>query len=132
MSEFIHNGEEYPMEFTYTGANGGDFSEGKDTFTQPPGTNRKIPIPQFISQVQNKLKTGMGPVTDRIVNELIDGFTIDAYQDKINNKFVDPITEIINRRVQPYVYLSGGLYIVIIILLCVIIYILVHKKTPNK
>lgn len=131
MSEFIHNGEEYPMEFTYTGATGGDYLEGKDAFTQSSGANRKIPVPQFISQSQNKLKTGMGPVTDRIVNELIDGFTIDAYQDKINNKFVDPITEIINRRVQPYVYLSGGLYIVIIILLCVIIYILLHKKNAK-
>jgi hypothetical protein len=128
MSEFMHNGEEYPTEFTYTGTNGGDYPEGKDIFAQSSGPSRKIPVPQFTSQNQNKLKTGMGPVTDRIVNELIDGFAIDDYRDKINNKFVDPITEIINRRVQPYVYLSGGLYIVIIILLCVIIYILLHKK----
>lgn len=116
------NGEEYPTEFIYND----EYLGGKDIFTPSIGTNRNIPVPQFVPQ--DKLKTGMGPITDRIINELIDGFAIDNYQDKINNKFVDPITEIINRRVQPYVYLSGGLYVVIIILLCVIIYILINKK----
>jgi len=73
-------------------------------------------------------ETGMGPKTDRIINELINGFTIDNYRDKINDKFLDPITEIINQKTKPYVYLTYGLYSINIILLLVIIYILLNKK----
>ena len=75
------------------------------------------------------LETGMGPVTDRILNEFIDGIANDKYRDKINDKVVYPLTTIINQRVQPYVYFSAGLYILIIILLLIIIYILLNKKS---
>jgi hypothetical protein len=76
-----------------------------------------------------KFETGMGPITDRILNELINGISIDTYESRINDKLVDPITRIINKRVQPYMYLSAGLYIIIIILLLVIIYMLFSQRS---
>jgi len=92
-----------------------EYSEEKDIFDASKSFSHGV-------------ETGMGPITDRIINELINGFAIDNYHDKINDKFVDPITKIINRRMLPYVYLSGGLYIIIIVLLLIIIYMLTNKK----
>ena len=85
-------------------------------------------LQSVIPNITANIETGMGPITDRMINELINGFAIDNYKDKINDKLVDPLTSIINRRMQPYVYLSGGLYIVIIVLLLIIIYVLITKK----
>jgi hypothetical protein len=75
-----------------------------------------------------KIETGMGPITDKIINEFINGISIDNYESRINDKVLDPITKLINKKMQPYMYLSGGLYIVIILLLLIIIYMLFTKK----
>lgn len=74
------------------------------------------------------VRTGIGPMTDRIINELIDKIDINDYKEKIYEKIVDPLTSMINKRIQPYIYFSAGLYILIIILLLIIIYILLNKK----
>lgn len=95
-------------------------SINRPALSQYQDTNKDTP--------QFKLSTGMGPITDRIINELMNGFTIDDYRDKINDKFVDPMTKIINQRLRPYMYISGGLYIIIIVLLLIIIYILIIRK----
>lgn len=94
----------------------------------PQNANEQRNLPSLRINEQNRIETGMGPMTDKLINELIDGFAIDNYQDKINDKFVDPITKIINQRIQPYIYASGILYIVIIMLLLIIIYMLNKKR----
>ena len=80
--------------------------------------------PQPQSQPDRKtVETGMGPITDRLINELINNIMTDQ------NKLVDPLTNMINRRIQPYIYFIAGLYVLIIGLLIVIIYILLNKKS---
>ncbi|XWV25241.1 hypothetical protein QJ856_gp0531 [Tupanvirus deep ocean] len=77
---------------------------------------------------QNRFETGIGPVTDRLLGTLLDKLTGGDFKDILTDKIVDPITEIINRKVKPYVYISIGLYIIVIILLALIIYLLIKKK----
>lgn len=74
------------------------------------------------------LNTGFGPMTNKIINELIGSIDIDNHRDKIYDKVVDPLTGIVQKRMLPYLYFSAGLYILIIVLLLIIIYILHNKK----
>jgi hypothetical protein len=76
----------------------------------------------------NKFQTGIGPVTDRLLGNLLDRFSGNDFKEILIDKIVDPITEIINKRIQPYVYISITLYAIVIILLVVIIYLLLKKK----
>lgn len=75
------------------------------------------------------VRTGFGPMTDRIVSGLIDGINIEDHKDKIYDKLVEPLTRMINQRMQPYIYYSAGLYLLVIFLLLIIIYILLYKKS---
>ncbi|XWV26501.1 hypothetical protein QJ857_gp0568 [Tupanvirus soda lake] len=77
---------------------------------------------------QSRFETGIGPVTDRLLGTLLDKLTGGDFKDILTDKIVDPITEIINRKVKPYVYISIGLYSIVIILLALIIYLLIKKK----
>ena len=76
----------------------------------------------------NKFETGIGPVTDRLLGTVIDRLTNSDFREILTDKIVDPITEIINRKIRPYVYVSIGLYTVVIVLLIIIIYLLMKKK----
>jgi len=73
-------------------------------------------------------ETGLGPVTDKLLNTIFEKITTKDFKEKIAEKIVDPVTEIINEKIQPYVYISMGLYIILIILLLVIIYLLLVRK----
>ena len=78
-----------------------------------------------------KFATGIGPITDKILNSILDRFTSDGFKEKLTDKIVDPITNIINEKIKPYVYVSVGLYFIVIILLIVIIYLLIKKQNVN-
>ena len=84
-----------------------------------------------IQQQYNKnfrVETGIGPVTDNIFNVILDKLNTDQFKEKITDKIFDPITDIINKKLKPYVHIGIGAYLVIIILLLVIIYLLVSRK----
>lgn len=84
-----------------------------------------------IQQQYNKnfrVETGIGPMTDNILNSILDKFNTDQFKEKITDKILDPITDIINKKIKPYVHIGIGAYLVIVILLLVIIYLLVAKK----
>jgi hypothetical protein len=74
------------------------------------------------------IETGFGPITDNILNTIISKFNSNYFREKLSDKIIDPITMIINEKMQPYVYISIGLYIVVILLLLVIIYLILRKK----
>jgi len=75
-----------------------------------------------------KFNTGIGPITDRILNSILDRLATDSFREKLTDKIVDPITNIINQKIKPYVYISVTMYLIVIILLIVIIYLLVKKN----
>ena len=74
------------------------------------------------------LQTGMGPLTDNLLNTVLDRVTSGDFRERLADKIVDPITDVINKKIQPYIYLAAGLYILLVILLLVIIYLLVKKN----
>lgn len=75
-----------------------------------------------------RFETGLGPATDRILNSILDKFATDNFKEKLTDKIVDPIAEIINQKIKPYVYISLGLYGIIVILLLLLIYITIKKN----
>jgi len=69
----------------------------------------------------NEFTSGMGPMTDRLLNGILDAIS--------KENFSQRFTQIVNDRVQPYVYMGMVMYAVIVMLLLVIIYLLyVDKK----
>ena len=85
--------------------------------TIPPTTN-----------LENRIETGVGPITDRLLANILNRISNGNFKEMLTDKIVDPITGIINEKIRPYIYISVVLYIIIIILLVVIIYLLVRKK----
>lgn len=75
-----------------------------------------------------KFETGIGPMTDKILNSIIDKLSADNLKEKLTDKVVYPLTEIVNEKIRPYIYISLILYLVIIILLIAIIYLLARRK----
>ncbi len=63
-----------------------------------------------------------------VLNSVLNKVDINQYKDKISNKVIDPIAEMIGHRVRHYVHIGMGAYFMIIILLLIIIYLLVSKK----
>lgn len=79
-----------------------------------------------------KFQTGIGPMTDRILNTILEMVTADKFKEKITDKVVYPVTEIINDKIKPYIYMAAGLYCVLIVLLIVIIYLLISARKHNN
>ena len=78
--------------------------------------------------VNNKIETGIGPVTDRLLGTVIDRLANSDFREILTDKIVDPITEVVNRKIRPYIYAGVGLYTVLVVLLAIIIYLLMKKK----
>jgi hypothetical protein len=74
------------------------------------------------------IETGIGPMVDNTLNSILDRLTGDNFREKLTNKIVDPVTDIVNQRLKPYVNISLGLYAILIVLLCIIIYLLVRWR----
>jgi membrane-associated protease RseP (regulator of RpoE activity) len=76
----------------------------------------------------NKFHTGIGPVTDRLLNNIIERLSSHDFKEILTDKIVDPVTEVINKKIQPYVHISIALYSILVILLVIIIYLLLKKN----
>jgi len=74
-----------------------------------------------------KIETGIGPITDKILNDILNRLTTDNFKEKLSAKIIEPLTTIINEKIQPYINISIGLYIIVIVLLLIIIYFLIRK-----
>jgi len=100
------------------------FSGVTSTGVTPLGIN---PNNSFVGVSQKKstdFESGFGPFTDRILNKIFDVVTNKDFQEKISDKLVTPLTQIMNEKIKPYIYLSIILYGIIIVLLFIIIYML--------
>ena len=76
----------------------------------------------------SRFETGIGPMTDRLLNSAVDRLTSGDFREKLMDKIVDPTFSLINRKIQPYVYVSLIMYLFIIILLAFIIYLLFSNR----
>lgn len=76
----------------------------------------------------SRLETGFGPMTDKILNVFLERITSNNFKELLTDKIVSPVTQIVNEKIKPYVYISLALYMIIIFLLLFIIYILLRKK----
>lgn len=79
-----------------------------------------------------RFATGIGPTTDKILNTLIDRFTSGDFREKLTDRIVDPITNMINDKIRPYIYVCIGLYFIVILLLIVIIWLLIKKPKATR
>ena len=77
---------------------------------------------------KKKYKTGVGPITDHLVNECIKKFTSKEVKDEIVEKLFDPILEDLTKKMEPYIYMVSFLYSIILILIIVIIVLMLSKK----
>lgn len=75
----------------------------------------------------NRLETGIGPITDRVLNTVVDRISSPEFREQLNNKVVAPITNTIYRKSRKYIYTGVVLYAIIIIMLIVIIYLLMKR-----
>jgi len=73
-------------------------------------------------------ESGIGPITDKIINGVFDVITNKDFNEKISNKLVTPLTQIVNDKIKPYIYISGFLYLIIITLLLIIISLISNPK----
>ena len=75
-----------------------------------------------------KFKTGIGPMTDNIINQCIDKITSNEVKNKLADKILEPIIDIVNEKIQPYIYLITALYIIIVILIIVNMYLVIKNR----
>jgi len=75
-----------------------------------------------------KFETGMGPMTDSILNLILEKISTTNFREKLTDNIMCPISQMVNQRIRPYVYISVVLYCIIIILLLAIIYLLLKKN----
>lgn len=74
------------------------------------------------------VETGIGPTTDNILNSVLDKLNTDQFKGKIMDKVLNPVTDVINKKLRPYVHIGIAAYLILVILLLIIIYLLVSKK----
>lgn len=72
----------------------------------------------------NAYRSGIGPITDRIINSVLDGINTQSFRQILKERMVNFTMEIVLEKMKPYIILSVILYIVIIIFLLAIIIIL--------
>lgn len=69
-------------------------------------------------------QTGIGPMTDRIINSALSKLSTMGITDKL----LDPVTTVVKEKARPYIYASIVAYLLLIVLLGIIIYLLVKKN----
>jgi len=77
---------------------------------------------------KSHITTGLGPMTDKFLNNVFSQLDTEKLKTKLTDNFVDSMTDVVNQKIQPYVYVGIALYSVVIMLLCIIIYLVIIKK----
>jgi hypothetical protein len=75
-----------------------------------------------------KVKSGIGPFTDNIINEIAKKLSSNEFKTYFNELFLDPMFNNITNKIQPYLYMISLLYGIIVILILIIIYLILKKK----
>ena len=76
----------------------------------------------------NRIETGLGPLTDRVLNTILDKLSSDNFREQLSNRIVDPTLGIINRKIKPYIYTMIIAYAILVVLLIIIIWLLVKRR----
>lgn len=71
----------------------------------------------------------MGPVTDRMVNRMLNTVTGDSFQSQLTDRFVSPLTKIINQKVRPYLLIALFAYLLLLALVLYLIYLMCQLKS---
>ena len=83
--------------------------------------------------LDTKYVTGAGPITDKLLAAVLERLTSNEFREILSGKIVDPVTEIINEKIQPYIYVGMVMYFVLILLFCIIIIMLIKiSKSTNR
>ena len=77
---------------------------------------------------KKNIKTGIGPITDQLINNIIDKLNKESLREKLNYGVIYPLIDETSNKLKPYFYIGIGMYIFIIILLLVIIKLLINRK----
>lgn len=70
---------------------------------------------------------GLGPVTANFFRNLLDRLN-NEQKHTLTQNLVDPIMGIINQKIKPYIYISIGMYLLIVMLLLYLIWLVLKKK----
>lgn len=85
--------------------------------------------PSFQDNDNNfNVESGIGPMTDNILNTILDRVTSGDFKEQLTNKIVSPVIDIINKKIKPYLYVGIALYLLIILLLLIIVFLVIKKK----
>lgn len=75
-----------------------------------------------------RIETGVGPMTDNIVNSIVDKVNSDAFKKNVSSKVLVPLSQAVSDKVRPYLYWMAFLYAILLVLLIVIIVMLVKMR----
>lgn len=80
------------------------------------------------SKPSTKIETGVGPVTDQILNTVLTKLDSDTFKTTLMEKLFSPLSNSINTRIRPYIMISAGLYFIVVVLILIIIFLLVRRR----
>lgn len=74
----------------------------------------------------SKIETGIGPITDRILNSIIEKINSTEFKTRVNDKVILPVARGAVQKAKPYIYLGLAMYLVLVVLLIIIVCILLR------
>jgi hypothetical protein len=74
-----------------------------------------------------KKNIGLGPATTNFIRNLLNKLN-NEQKNTITHNLIEPVMDIINQKIKPYIYISIGMYLLIVILLLFLIYLTMKKK----
>ena len=81
---------------------------------------------KIAKQVPN-IVTGIGPMTDKVLNSVIGNLSDGPIKDVMVSKLFKPLLDDVNQKLKPYIYFHIGMYLFTVILLVVIIILIALK-----
>lgn len=109
--------------------NGSQIFSDTDNFKSASNENYKFPIKSNIRSTSTpSFQTGFGPLTDNLINKIFNNIDNENLRNKLIDKIIDPLTDILNKRMRPYLYTVIILYCVIVVLLLIIIYLIIANR----
>lgn len=77
--------------------------------------------------LENRIETGLGPITDSIVANLIDKITQSNIGEIVTGKIIDQASLTVMKKIRPYVITSIIMYLFLAIMLVAIL-IIIRKR----
>ena len=78
-----------------------------------------------------RLETGVGPVTDRILGNVIDKISSEEFRTNVLSKIVEPVVVVVSNKIKPYLLIAFVLYLVLFVMLIYIIVCVTRMKSKK-